>query len=82
MAVAPDSELVEVLRRAGATVLDVTLTGRVGWTDASLRLLVRSGAGMTVVLATIDVCGSADACGRVQLSGYPSFCLKGLMHDE
>ena len=21
-------------------------------------------------------------CGRVQLSVYPSFCLKGLMHDE
>lgn len=61
-AVAPDSELVEVLRRAGATVLDVTLTGIEWWTDASLRPLVPPGAGMTVVLATVDVCGSADAC--------------------
>ena len=23
-----------------------------------------------------------DVCGRVQLSVYPSSCLKGLMHDE
>ena len=28
-----------------------------------------------------DVCVSAKK-GRVQLSVYPSFCLKGLMHDE
>jgi len=28
-------------------------------------------------VGTIDV-----AIGRVQLSVYPSFCLKGLMHDE
>ena len=61
MAVAPDSELVEVLRRAGATVLEVTLTGGVRGTDASLRSLVPPSAGMTV-LATVDVCGSADAC--------------------
>ena len=26
--------------------------------------------------------GQAPQGGRVQLSVYPSFCLKGLMHDE
>ena len=30
----------------------------------------------------VDVGVRAVAAGRVQLSVYPSFCLKGLMHDE
>ena len=29
-----------------------------------------------------DDCGIGAPDGRVQLSVYPSFCLKGLMHDE
>ena len=30
----------------------------------------------------LDPTHSFAATGRVQLSVYPSFCLKGLMHDE
>ena len=37
------------------------------------------------VVSTFDAGGAAlfaAPSGRVQLSVYPSFCLKGLMHDE
>ena len=33
-------------------------------------------------MGAADVIEMLDLAGRVQLSVYPSFCLKGLMHDE
>lgn len=42
---------------------------------------VPTQAGWVYVAFVTDVC-SRKILGRVQLSVYPSFCLKGLMHDE
>ena len=38
--------------------------------------------GVVVHHVTVARVAQALGMGRVQLSVYPSFCLKGLMHDE
>ena len=53
-------------------------------------VLLLSGSGvacwcqllMVVVASCVSETRPGTVPGRVQLSVYPSFCLKGLMHDE
>ena len=49
----------------------VVVGGVAGGMSAAARLRRRDEGAEIIVLE-----------GRVQLSVYPSFCLKGLMHDE
>ena len=53
-------------------------------TSQKLAAYMRAMKG-TVSMGQAAVCwdnAMAESFGRVQLSVYPSFCLKGLMHDE
>ena len=49
--------------------------------EAAVRALGDAHHALDEVVATYRSAFKA-ATGRVQLSVYPSFCLKGLMHDE
>ena len=61
--------------------------------DRKAKKAVRCSPAQGVLRGVLLLSGSGVACwcqllmvvvasGRVQLSVYPSFCLKGLMHDE
>ena len=65
-----------------STVLTMTLlSSGVNADDEpfDFSLFEAEASGTSVAVAAVSM---GMGLGRVQLSVYPSFCLKGLMHDE
>ena len=63
----------------------VGLGGQPGFEDllGAARDHIQQPGGTTAIMDGRQVQDDGDEfVGRVQLSVYPSFCLKGLMHDE
>ena len=90
------SSLLNTAMNDGAMIISLSLAGAsngdsLKWAMAralSQGVIITAGAGNDAKEQTYGSFGhwsgvvSVSAIGRVQLSVYPSFCLKGLMHDE